>query len=344
MVAINIREIARLANVSVATVSRVLNTPELVQIDTRERVLQTIQRTGYAPRRNGAARDSAPRVLLFLLDLMDYGFYEPVAAGLETVAQPRGYAAMFCPISAAAERRAAQMDALLRQRPAGAIWALRDFYPEEAARFTAAGVPLVLARRYDGAPAGLPCCYTDFTVGSFRMTQHLLSCGCRRVALLVEKVSFQFVSSFCAGWRRAYFENGLPFSEEWIVHTPNTVQGGYERVRELLRVPDAPDAFFCASNEMAFGALRAARELGVPVPERLAIAGFTDSPVATLSEPPLTTISQPIRQLGAVTARMLLDRIETPPDAALQPQEIVLQPRLCIRGTCGSRLAQPDGV
>ena len=154
MVAINIREIARLANVSVATVSRVLNTPELVQIDTRERVLQTIQRTGYAPRRNGAARDSAPRVLLFLLDLMDYGFYEPVAAGLETVAQPRGYAAMFCPISAAAERRAAQLDALLRQRPAGAIWALRDFYPEEAARFTAAGVPLVLARRYDGAPAG----------------------------------------------------------------------------------------------------------------------------------------------------------------------------------------------
>ena len=71
MVAINIREIARLANVSVATVSRVLNTPELVQIDTRERVLQTIQRTGYAPRRNGAARDSAPRVLLFLLDLME---------------------------------------------------------------------------------------------------------------------------------------------------------------------------------------------------------------------------------------------------------------------------------
>ena len=128
------------------------------------------------------------------------------------------------------------------------------------------------------------------------------------------------------------------------MHTPNTVQGGYERVRELLRAPDAPDAFFCASNEMAFGALRAARELGVPVPERLAIAGFTDSPVATLSEPPLTTISQPIRQLGAVTTRMLLDRIETPPDAELQPQEIVLQPRLCIRGTCGSRLAQPDGA
>ena len=66
--------------------------------------------------------------------------------------------------------------------------------------------------------------------------------------------------------------------------------------------------------------------------------------MATLSEPPLTTISQPIRQLGAVTARMLLDRIETPPDAELQPQEIVLQPRLCIRGTCGSRLAQPDGA
>lgn len=339
----NIREIARLSGVSIATVSRVINTPQLVQEQTRARVEEAMRAAQYVPGRGGAHRGRR-RAMLFLFNEADYNFYERIQEGFETVTQPHHYVMLFCQVSAAAERRAAQLDALLRQRPAGAIWALRDFYPEEAARFIAAGVPLVLARRYDGAPAGLPCCYTDFTVGSFRMTQHLLSCGCRRVALLVEKVSFQFVSSFCAGWRRAYFENGLPFSEEWIVHTPNTVQGGYERVRELLRAPDAPDAFFCASNEMAFGALRAARELGVPVPERLAIAGFTDSPVATLSEPPLTTISQPIRQLGAVTARMLLDRIETPPDAALQPQEIVLQPRLCIRGTCGSRLAQPDGV
>lgn len=87
----------------------------------------------------------------------------------------------------------------------------------------------------------------------------------------------------------------------------------------------------------ALAAFLTARDLGIPVPQRLAIAGFTDSPVATLSEPELTTINQPIEQLAAVAARMLLDLVEAPPDAVLQPQEIVLQPELCIRTSCGSR-------
>ena len=91
---------------------------------------------------------------------------------------------------------------------------------------------------------------------------------------------------------------------------------------------------------MAFGALRAARDLGVPVPERIAIVGFTDSSVAMLSEPELTTIRQPIQQLGSIAAHMLLDLIDSPADADRQPQEVVLQPQLCIRKSCG---AKPDG-
>lgn len=333
---INIREIAALAGVSVATVSRALNTPELVQAHTRERVLKAVQEAGYMPGRARAARSTAPRALLFLYDAEDEGFYSPILPGLETVLQPRGYMAFFCPLSRQAERRSAQIAVVLRQRPAGVIWALRDFHAEEVTRLTDNGIPLVLARKYDQAPTTYPQCYIDFTVGSFRMTQHLLSLGHRHIALLVEKASFQFVASFCGGWKRAYFENNLTFDESWIVHTPNTMEGGHEKASEMLLAPDMPDAFFCASNEMAFGVLRAARELDIAVPDQLAIVGFTDSPVATLSEPPLTTIRQPLEQLGAVAARMLLDRIESPPDATCQPQEIVLQPQLCIRKSCGS--------
>lgn len=338
MIRINIREIADLAGVSVATVSRALNAPELVQAHTRERVLKAVREAGYVPGRARAAKSSGLRTLLFLYDAEDEGFYNPILPGLETVIQPRGYMALFCPLSRQAERRTAQMATVIRQRPAGVIWALRDFYAEEVARLTHNGIPLALARKYDHAPTTYPHCYIDFTVGSFRMTQHLLSLGHRHIALLVEKASFQFVASFCGGWKRAYFENNLPFDESWIVHTPNTVEGGHEKALEMLLAPDMPDAFFCASNEMAFGVLRAARELNIAVPDQLAIVGFTDSPVATLSEPPLTTIRQPLQQLGAVAARMLLDLIEAPPDATCQPQEIVLQPQLCIRKSCGSHI------
>lgn len=339
MIHINIREIARLCSVSVATVSRTINTPELVQAETRERVLRTMQSENYSPVRRStpAASGAASHMLLFLFDAEDYSFYEPAFSGFETVVHPRGYTVLFCPVSAVPQRRRFQMEMLSRQKPAGAIWALRDFHPDDAASFSGKRIPLVLARKYDRVTTGYPHCYVDFTVGSFRMTQHLLSLGRRQIALLVEKASFQFVASFCRGWKRAYFENDLSFDERWIVHTPNTVKGGYEKARELLAQPDAPDAFFCASNEMAYGALRAARDLAIPVPQQLAITGFTDSPVATLSEPELTTISQPIEQLSAVAARMLLDLVEAPPDAVLQPQEIVLQPELCIRTSCGSR-------
>ena len=210
------------------------------------------------------------------------------------------------------------------------IWALRDFDAAEAERFARSDIPLVLARKYDQASPAYPHCYTDFTVGSFRMTQHLLSLGHRHIALLVEKASFQFVASFCGGWRRAYFENNLPFDESWIVHTPNTAEGGHDKAREMLLAPDVPDAFFCASNEMAFGVLRAARELGIAVPGQLAIVGFTDSPVATLSEPPLTTIRQPVYDMAEKTVSVLLDRIRDP-DAPMRIHYI--DPILKLRNT-----------
>ena len=296
-----------------------------------------MQQQNYKPERtSGSGRSPCARVLLFLFNEADYCFYETIPAGFEAVLQPRGYTMLLCPVFTNQARRVAQIELLARQKYGGVVFALRDFLPQDIEAFQRRHIPVVLARKYDEAPVSCHRCYTDFSLGSFRMTQHLLSLGHRKIVLLVEKVSFQFVASFCGGWRRAYFENGLPYDENWIVHAPNTVDGGYQKVKALLQARNAPDAFLCASNEMAFGALRAARDLGVTVPERLAIAGFTDSAVANLSEPALTTISQPIQQLGAVAARMLLDLIESPDSAALQPQEIVLQPQLCIRKTCGA--------
>ena len=89
------------------------------------------------------------------------------------------------------------------------------------------------------------------------------------------------------------------------------MEGGYRKALEIFQTGEKPDAFFCASNEMAFGILRAARHSGIAVPKELSITGFTDSPIAKLAEPPLTTLEQPIRQLGAVLIRTLLDLIHS---------------------------------
>lgn len=325
--------------------SRVLNQPALVQEKTRAHVLETIRQADYSPqqRKPRSPGDRAANVLLFLFDEADYGFYEAIISGFEASLSPV-YTMLYCPLAPEPRRRDAQIEAALNLYPKGIVYALRDFLPGQIELFQQRHIPFLLARKYDDAPASYSCCYVDFTVGSYRMTRHLLSLGLKKVVLLVEKASFQFVASFCGGWKRAYFESELPYDESWIVHTPNTVEGGYRKATELLLGADGPDAFFCASNEMAFGVLRAARDMGIPVPERLAIAGFTDSAVADLSEPALTTIRQPIRQLGAMAARMLLDLIERPDQERLQPQEIMLQPQLCIRKTCGGEQTTGEGA
>lgn len=283
---------------------------------------------------------SRSRILAFLFSEADYTFYSPIVGGLESIAKHREYTVMCCPLSDIAERRAQQISALCRQNIDGYIWALRDFCEEDINRITETKSPLILARKYTAASAqSFSCCYINFTEASRRMTQHLIDQGHRRIALLFENVSQQFMKSFCAGWEQALGENGMPCDQSLIISTPNTVAGGYLKTKELIREGNLPDAFYCASDELAFGVMRAAQEHGIAVPEQLAVAGFTDSPMSRLTEPALTTIDLPIQRLGAVAARMLFDIIE---DAGLDTpprDEIVLQPKLKIRRSCGNEKA-----
>lgn len=334
---INIRELASLAGVSIATVSRVINNPQLVQPDTREHVLEVMRRVNYAPAWTVESRLSGRSWLIaFLFSEKDYYFYSSIRDGLESIVGLRGYTVLYCPIEAEPQRRSQQLKTIFEQKLDGAIWALRDFHPEDIRMIDERQVPLVLARKYDSAPADrYNCCYINFAEASYRMTRHLLEMGHRRIGLMFENVSQQFMNSFCQGWERALREEQAPIEDDLLLNAPNTMQGGYTKAVELLERGEMPEAVFCASDEQAFGVLKAAHEKGVPVPERLAVAGFTDSPMSNLCDPELTTIDLPIYRLGIIAARMLFDVIEDT-GSEVTPGEVVLQPKLRIRRSCGN--------
>lgn len=334
---INIRELASLAGVSIATVSRVINNPHLVQPDTREHVLEVMRRVNYAPAWTVESRLSGrSRLIAFLFSEKDYYFYSSIRDGLESIVGLRGYTVLYCPIEAEPQRRSQQLKTIFEQKLDGAIWALRDFHPEDIRMIDERQVPLVLARKYDSAPADrYNCCYINFAEASYRMTRHLLEMGHRRIGLMFENVSQQFMNSFCQGWERALREEQAPIEDDLLLNAPNTMQGGYTKAVELLERGEMPEAVFCASDEQAFGVLKAAHEKGVPVPERLAVAGFTDSPMSNLCDPELTTIDLPIYRLGIIAARMLFDVIEDT-GSEVTPGEVVLQPKLRIRRSCGN--------
>ena len=334
---INIRELASLAGVSIATVSRVIKNPQLVQPDTPEHVLEVMRRANYAPAWTVESRLSGrSRLIAFLFSEKDYYFYSSIRDGLESIVGLRGYTVLYCPIEAEPQRRSQQLKTIFEQKLDGAIWALRDFHPEDIRMIDERQVPLVLARKYDSAPADrYNCCYINFAEASYRMTRHLLEMGHRRIGLMFENVSQQFMNSFCQGWERALREEQAPIEDDLLLNAPNTMQGGYTKAVELLERGEMPEAVFCASDEQAFGVLKAAHEKGVPVPERLAVAGFTDSPMSNLCDPELTTIDLPIYRLGIIAARMLFDVIEDT-GSEVTPGEVVLQPKLRIRRSCGN--------
>ena len=325
---INIRELASLAGVSIATVSRVINNPQLVQPDTREHVLEVMRRVNYAPAWTVESRlSSRSRLIAFLFSEADYYFYSDIRSGLESIAGLRGYTVLFCPIAAEQQRRSQQLRTIFEQKLDGAIWALRDFYPEDIKMIDERQVPLVLARKYDSAPTDrYNCCYINFAEASYRMTRHLLEMGHRRIGLMFENVSQQFMNSFCQGWELALKEEAAPREASLLLNAPNSMAGGYAKTMELRDAGEMPEAVFCASDEQAFG---------VRVPEELAVAGFTDSPMSNLCDPELTTIDLPIYRLGIIAARMLFDVIEDT-GSEVTPGEVVLQPKLRIRRSCGN--------
>ena len=234
------------------------------------------------------------------------------------------------------QRRSQQLRTIFEQKLDGAIWALRDFYPEDIKMIDERQVPLVLARKYDSAPTDrYNCCYINFAEASYRMTRHLLEMGHRRIGLMFENVSQQFMNSFCQGWELALKEEAAPREASLLLNAPNSMAGGYAKTMELLDAGEMPEAVFCASDEQAFGVLKAAHEKGVRVPEELAVAGFTDSPMSNLCDPELTTIDLPIYRLGIIAARMLFDVIEDT-GSEVTPGEVVLQPKLRIRRSCGN--------
>jgi LacI family transcriptional regulator len=170
----------------------------------------------------------------------------------------------------------------------------------------------------------------DNRSGAHMAVTHLIRLGHRRIATVTGPLSTQAGRDRLAGYQNALNDRGIMIYNELISEGDFTEIGGYLATQRLL--PNKPSAIFIASDIMAMGALRALREAGLSVPEEIAIVGFDDLPPATLADPQLTTIRQPIRRLGIKAVEILLDIIENPQSP---PQQVIFNTELIIRSSCG---------
>jgi LacI family transcriptional regulator len=301
--AVTIHDVARLAGVSAATVSRVLNgAGHPVREDTRRRVLEAARLLDYYPNRLARSllrRETA--VVGLLVPDVSNPYYAAILRGVEDVAHQRGLAVMLCNTDRDPAKQRQALRTLLEHRVDGVIVAGGTLTAADLARVDGR-VPVVAVGRH---PARVPCVRVDNVQAARQACRHLLDLGHTRVACLAGPPSSYTARDRVRGYLSALREAGVRPDDGWVVWSEFTAQGGYAATRQLLdRCPVT--AVLACNDQMALGAVRALWEAGLQVPADVSVVGFDDTPAAAVSVPALTTVAVPTYEMGRKTMELLL--------------------------------------
>lgn len=334
----NLEDIARIAGVSRSTVSRVVNNDPHVREATRRKVLHVIAEQGYRP--NRAARALATRrtrtLSLVIPQQVTLIFPDPyfplLIQGIIDEASRHDYAVMLWMGS-----HSEQQESFYRRVLANGLFdgVLVTSVPDDdhlIPRLITAGFPLLVMGRTRHIGSHNAYIDVDNRGGAHAATVHLLNLGHRRVGTITGPLDEAVGRERLIGYRQAHADCDLPVDEALIVEGQFDEMSGHDGMKTLLE--RRVDAVFVASDMMAIGALRAIKECGLGVPDDIALVGFDDHQMATTTLPPLTTVHQPIMQLGATGARKLIEIVEN--RITEEECQIVLPTRLIIRESCGA--------
>ncbi len=331
----NIRKVAEQAGVSVATISRVLNHPEQVLPETRERVLAVMKKLDYTP--NWFARGlnlGTTNTIALLIPNIETGLHQKIITGIETVARNKHYAVFFCNTYGDAQVEYDYLKMMGTRRVDGVALVSSRLGNGRALPLGELGIPCVHVgkKRVNGCET---ICYIDYEEGARRLIRHLLSFGYGRIDLMLDDLQQSENEQIEAGLQHALRDcSQRPSCRKFTAD--NSVHGGYVAAQKMIQQGEIPDALVTASCEQALGVLKAAQDAKLDIPVKLALASMTDSPACSIVSPPITTVEHPATKLGMAAARLLLDSIENKELELGVPQEMILQPKLKIRKSCGN--------
>jgi LacI family transcriptional regulator len=321
-----IRDVARAANVSTATVSRVLNGHE-VSPSRAARVRMAVRELSYQP--HGPARALRRQVTqVWAAIVADVGnpFFTSVVRSLEDAARPLGHRVILCNTDEDLARERDYFEMAMAERMAGVIVSVASTRHSELALLVDAGIPVVAIDRRPGR-VRVDCVVVDNRAGARAATAHLCEAGSERIACITGPTGLTTANHRVRGYTDAIKAAGGTESDVIVSRQDFRERGGFDAVMQLCSRKRRPDALFVANNLMTVGALQALRQLRLKVPQDVALVGFDDAPWTTLVQPQLTVVSQPTYQIGQVAAELLArSKTEMRP-----PKTVTLRPSLIVR-------------
>jgi LacI family transcriptional regulator len=338
----NMQEIARMAGVSLGTVSHVLNNTAKVREATRKRVLEAVHTAGYQPSQlaRGLRRDKTNMIGMIIPDITN-PFFPAVVRGAEDVAFSNGYRLILCNTDNDHSKEIIHLNELRTYLPAGLIVIPSNFSDlttqAESYRLAGAGVVCIdrLPRNWSGDSVT-----SNNEAGAYNATRHLIQLGHTRLATITGPLHLTNATERLEGFKRAAKEAKLRLSPEYVQETTFDKQGGHAKTLILLRLIPRPTAIFAGNDMIALGALLAVREAGLRCPEEISIMGFDDLDLAETTNPSLSSVAQPGYQLGTTAAQILLDRRDGDTSPA---KHIVLETLLHLRNSVAPPSEETNG-
>lgn len=311
---VTIRDVALLAKVSPATVSKVLNGAPYVSENARHRVLEAIDKLNYRPNTIARSlRKSHTATIGLVTDDLEGVFTMAMMHSIEEAASAQGFSVFLCNSYGEMSRERAHLEVLLAKQVSGIILMSGYKVRERGAPALDLGaVPVVYLYQYTH-DVPVPCIVPDDQGGGELGTRHLLDLGRRRIALINGPLHFEAAQLRLMGYQDALKAHDVSFDPALVRSGKWNEQSGYELAHELMTLPQPPDAIFCASDSMAAGALDALHELGVRVPKDVSVVGFDNRYFSSHQRPPLTTVALPLYEMGLLAGELLLNTIQGAP-------------------------------
>lgn len=307
---VNIKIVAERAGVSASTVSRVLSSKKsYVAKETREKVLKAVQELEYTPNvyAKGLRGGKTNSIALIIPDI-ENEMFPPIIKGIETYARKSGFGLILCCTNEDIEVEKYYINKMRQASVDGFIVCSMTQDSEHVRQLQRDGIPVVLVARYYGDK--INAVIIDNYHAGYDATNYLINSGNKRIAIVVGRTDLRLYKERFEGYKAAMQDAGIEYDPRLVVNETSGANGLYKEIMRLLKSDDRPDAIFATNDHKAIIAMQAVNDSGLKVPDDVSVLGFDNIKISKLLNPPLSTVSQPLYDMGRTAANKLINIIK----------------------------------
>lgn len=327
-----IRDIAEELEVTPSTVSRALSNHPRISENTKKAVLAVAKRLNYQPNSLAAAlRHGRSNIIGIIVPTADRAFFASVVRGVEEISNKANYKVIICQSYDNHEKEVMAVDALLNAQVDGIIISYAKNTPdfEHLKKVQEKGVPLILFDRTT-KDLNVSQVVIDDYLGAYKTVEHLIKQGCKQIAHFTSTLQVSIYKERLRGYKDALEAYNVPYVKEMVIESNLQLEDGRACMQKLLQQKKLPDGIFSASDYGAMGAMQVLKENNIKIPEQVALAGFSNEPFTSFTDPPLTSVDQLSIAMGNLIAEVFFEQTADTHKKNI-PQTITLKPELIVR-------------